>query len=453
MAQITEFPVPTPGSRPAAIVAGPNDDLWFVESASQSHTVAEITTSGTITEYNILSAYPTDSPDTITLGPDGNIWLIENYHGVYPSMIAKVSPAGVLLAEYQLAHHANGITTGPDGNLWFTEGVEGELVGHGWVAAMDTSGNIVYEIPVGQFRGQFAGGITVGSDHKLWFTEFPSDAESDYLSIGNIDPSGGVPVLTEYPTPLHVNSLSIAAGSDGNLWFPEDTGVADRVGRITLAGEVTSFAPFVTIGLYTIAPGPDGNLWLTARGSSDIYAVTTAGQPAEQIPTGGDPSGIVTGPDGKIWFTETVGNKVGRLDSLDQPSVQQHHPSRGDSAPTGLKARPTWNTGTPPSWVDLARGGAASSVYASALPVNGSAAQAGVYPRNVEAEATLADISVIDRVMTGYTSALVNNGALAGRMAGQGPGWPSVHEVDPLLLAFGDRPVSWEGSENGPSAA
>jgi len=30
-AQITEFPLPSPGSGPAGIAAGPDDNLWFTE--------------------------------------------------------------------------------------------------------------------------------------------------------------------------------------------------------------------------------------------------------------------------------------------------------------------------------------------------------------------------------------------------------------------------------------
>lgn len=47
---ITEFPVPTNGSEPFGIAAGPGGNLWFVEVFG---TVGRITTSGAVTEFPV----------------------------------------------------------------------------------------------------------------------------------------------------------------------------------------------------------------------------------------------------------------------------------------------------------------------------------------------------------------------------------------------------------------
>src|SRR5262245_12555310 len=53
----------------------------------------------------------------------------------------------------------------------------------------------------------------------------------------------------------------ITAGADGNLWFTD----GEKVGRITVAGQITEFPPVGLFGfdLVGITSGPDGNLWVT----------------------------------------------------------------------------------------------------------------------------------------------------------------------------------------------
>ena len=71
---ITEFVIPTAGSQPTDIVAGPDGNLWFTETlANQIGTINP--TTHTITEF----ATPTSNsaPNTITVGADGNLWFTE----------------------------------------------------------------------------------------------------------------------------------------------------------------------------------------------------------------------------------------------------------------------------------------------------------------------------------------------------------------------------------------
>src|SRR5207245_11434516 len=69
---------------------------------------------------------PLSGPDSITVGPDGNLWFTEDSG----NKIGRITPAGVI-TEFPLPPNLNcppnginsplGITAGPDGNLWFTE--------------------------------------------------------------------------------------------------------------------------------------------------------------------------------------------------------------------------------------------------------------------------------------------------------------------------------------------
>ena len=70
---ITEFSVPTAGSFPSGITAGPDGNLWFAESAGNK--IGRITPTGAVTEFSL----PASSGLTgITAGPDGNLWFTES---------------------------------------------------------------------------------------------------------------------------------------------------------------------------------------------------------------------------------------------------------------------------------------------------------------------------------------------------------------------------------------
>ncbi len=71
--ELTEFPIPTPGSAPWGIVAGLDGNLYFTERAGNK--IGRITISGEITEFPVPT--PGSKPQGIALGPDGAIWFTE----------------------------------------------------------------------------------------------------------------------------------------------------------------------------------------------------------------------------------------------------------------------------------------------------------------------------------------------------------------------------------------
>src|SRR5216683_2733732 len=77
---IAEYPLPTAGSSPWGIAAGPDGNLWFTERAANGvDKVVKVTTSGVFTEYPIPTAY--SSPFRIAAGPDDNLWFTEQNAG------------------------------------------------------------------------------------------------------------------------------------------------------------------------------------------------------------------------------------------------------------------------------------------------------------------------------------------------------------------------------------
>ena len=68
-AGFNEFALPTAGSGPFGITAGPDGNLWFAEFNSAK--IARITPTGTVTEFAVPTA--SSKPAWLTAGPDGNL--------------------------------------------------------------------------------------------------------------------------------------------------------------------------------------------------------------------------------------------------------------------------------------------------------------------------------------------------------------------------------------------
>jgi sugar lactone lactonase YvrE len=149
------FSIPTPGSRPLSITAGPDGNLWFTEWLGNK--IGRITPAGVITEFPVptLNARPRD----ITTGPDGNLWFTETN----ASRIGRVTPNGVV-SEFPVPARGTEIAVGPDGNLWFTESSANKI-------ARITPAGVVTEFSIPTPDSQ-PFGITTGSDGNIWFTEF-----------------------------------------------------------------------------------------------------------------------------------------------------------------------------------------------------------------------------------------------------------------------------------------
>ena len=281
--EITEFAIPTPGSQPTGIAAGPDGNLWFTQDGA----IGRITPNGMVTEY------PVNSPTDVAAGPDGNLWFT-NIHGT----IGRITPAGTI-ASYSIPtanSDPGGIARGTDGNLWFTE-FEGDKIGR-----ITPTGTITeYPLPAGNTEPD---DITAAEDGTLWFTQAGAH------KIGRITPAGDV---IEYPLASDSEADGIAAGPDGNVWFTDDSN--QEIGRITPQGQVTEYPlPTGDRAPGAIAAGPDGDLWFT-EADNNIGRITPNGQITEYpLPSAGSgPNGIAAGPDGNVWFAEEDGNRIGQI--------------------------------------------------------------------------------------------------------------------------------------------
>jgi virginiamycin B lyase len=119
----TPIHFPRPGAQLGAITAGPDGAVWVVEDwqASGLGFIARIAT-GSFTEFRV----PTGT-DCGLVSAGGALWFNQRE----ANRIARMTTAGVL-TEYALPSDGSypvGIALGPDGRIWFAE-YGGGRIGH-----------------------------------------------------------------------------------------------------------------------------------------------------------------------------------------------------------------------------------------------------------------------------------------------------------------------------------
>ena len=227
-----------PGVIAGYITVGADKKFYFSDGSDAL--IGTMTTSGVTGSFSIPSG---DAPSGLTLGPDHNVWFVEEFH------VGKVTKTGVI-TEFALPTvriGAGAITTGPDGNLWFTEHVPGKI------GTVTTTGQVTeYQIPGSPPCSP--NGIVAGPDRNLWFR--------CGTNIGRITTAGTITIV---PTNTSGNNTveNMAVGPDGKPWFTDDSTGIHEIDPSTLT--ITDFIPPNTgYNNYTLVTGPDGNVWVGA---------------------------------------------------------------------------------------------------------------------------------------------------------------------------------------------
>jgi streptogramin lyase len=117
--QFTEFNLPTPDVQPAGIALGPDGNFWFTESQLNGNArIGRITPSGIVTEYPITTAQSTAV--AIVAGPDGALWF--SWSTSTAGKIGRISTTGTLTQfDLPAGMTAEALVFGADGALWFTD--------------------------------------------------------------------------------------------------------------------------------------------------------------------------------------------------------------------------------------------------------------------------------------------------------------------------------------------
>jgi streptogramin lyase len=307
----------TANALPTSIVRASDGNFWFTEFGNNA--LGRITPSGLVTEFSLASLGTNTGPlDLVSDTANGFIYFTMNNTG----RIARINPmAGsdmaILASESQSAvvpsgagAGVGGITVGPDGNLWFTETNVDKI------AKINPTLTTVNEFSTGIMAGSAPSNIVTGPDGALWFTETNNGATG---AIGRITTAGTVTNEFLLPgTGANNDPEDITVGPDDNLWFTEAG--TSRIGRITTAGVISTFALPAGSNPQGITSGPFGHLYFAETGRDLIGSITTSGVITElgRLPSGSQPTDVTAGGNNALWFTEAGnnGNTIGRFFGL-----------------------------------------------------------------------------------------------------------------------------------------
>jgi streptogramin lyase len=270
-------------------------------------------------------------PQTIIVGPDGNLWMTQFNANRIGRVIASGTNIGTMI-EYTIPtgdSRPYGIANGPDGNIWFTE-AKGNRIGR-----ITVNGVFLPPFTIPTPTNSNPAGIAAGPDGRMWFTEM------NFSAIGAVTTNG---VFSQYKgiagngAVIATNSLlyNITAGPDGNMWFVQ--GSRAKIGRIIATpnsqlgpvGKVNEFILPITncVPFDLIASPNDNSIYFTEYASkkigrlsiADAVPGTTNGITQFQLPSGA-PLPSVNGPygitidntNGIVWFSEYNSNSIGAL--------------------------------------------------------------------------------------------------------------------------------------------
>jgi virginiamycin B lyase len=117
--QFTEVNLPTASAQPSGIVRGPDGNFWFTESQDGGNArIGRITPAGVVTEYPITTA--ASSAVAIVAGSDGALWF--SWSTSTAGKIGRITTSGTMTQfDLPAGASADALTFGADGALWFSD--------------------------------------------------------------------------------------------------------------------------------------------------------------------------------------------------------------------------------------------------------------------------------------------------------------------------------------------
>lgn len=288
--QVSEYELGA-GTRPTALVTGPDGNLWFagIRNVSGGFTdvLGKVTPQGQVSEFELGTHSANLGLSDIAAGPDGNLWFTEGGR----AKVGRITTAGQV-TEFDLpagAGSATAIAAGSDGNLWFTES------GVSRIGRITPSGEVT-EFPLGGAREFWGGGIAAGPDGALWVTLPGAGA---IARIGTDGSELDFPLPEEAPAGY---PSDIVAGPDGALWFGKSRGAT--LGRIATSGEITQLTLPRGPTIAALASGPFGDLWYGIGNGRIGWVIpgVTQGMTACINSCAAPVTDLTEGPEGKLWF-------------------------------------------------------------------------------------------------------------------------------------------------------
>ena len=250
-----------------SIVEGPDGNVWFDETGFSGDpggsSVGRITPQGKVTLFPLcpqVNCGISEGGQTITAGPDGNLWVANEGQGA----AVRVTPKGVMTS-FPVPGGLNEIAAGPDGNVWFNNATTklGRITPTGVVTTFQTN------------MCQVNSPVT-GPDGLLWVMD-PVCNQMEAFKIVN-----GQPKLVAQFSTAGSDFAGTVRGKDA-VYFGE-TGPLG-IGRATTKGIVYYNVPGEDAA--NLAAAPDGNIWFSEFGSVSFGYITP--------PPSGTVSGTIIG--------------------------------------------------------------------------------------------------------------------------------------------------------------
>jgi streptogramin lyase len=344
-------------------------NVWATEVTVSDYSTLNIST-GKLTTYGWNSELGDGSPEGITLGADGQLWMS------VASGLEPTTTAGKLGTEVPNAYlsTSSGSIPGPvitdaNGNLWWIQRTYSEYDAQ--IESFSLSTHLPSEYDVQGESEVDAGRNSHGSlaldtqNNQIYFTQ---DIFSGPAEIGVINPTtGSVATLAALPSGSTPAGITYNAMNGGYLWFTDEG--LNKIGYINPGGNVAyiNTRPAGDTNPDDIVADSSGNLWVSWYGSGtvDRFTPTGAGSWLSKPITLGsgtssNPTGLTIGPDGNLWVVET-----GQVQVIN-PSTQTIIESIPLSGNGSIMSRPednrVWVT-TSNSIVSIATGTYATTVY------------------------------------------------------------------------------------------
>jgi virginiamycin B lyase len=300
----SEFSIPTANSRPMGLTLNPNtgSEIWFTENAASK--IGVLTSAGVVGTPEPLTPSKNAGPNGMATGPNNLVWFAETNVGKIGQVTISTPP---IVTEFLLTPGARptSITLGSDGNMW--------VVDPATSAVWKVSQKGVVGAPCLLPSGADPTSIVTGSDGALWFTEAGID-KIGRLPVTNTAACGTVSQF-KVPTTHNAGLATIVSAADGALWFTERN--AKKLGRMLVTGHVTnqySLSPATSpTGL---VQGIDNNFYFSDTSSNQIGQFITTTQKVKlfKIPTANaQPGAMILGLDNEVYFVEPGADKLGQF--------------------------------------------------------------------------------------------------------------------------------------------
>jgi len=355
----------TNGFNPSGVTFGADGDLYGTTESGGAYgkgTLFRLSADGAMTTLhsfgkwsgNGIPAEPIYPGNTLTLGPDGNLYGTASggggggLGGGGNGTIFRVSTNGTLTTLYafgSLFSTTNGystnfdgaypgpLTLGADGNFYGTT-QQGGSAGSGTVFRMTTNGalNALYSFSAAVTNGDTGTnsdgigpfGLVPGTDGNFYGTTYKGGANG-FGTVFKISTNGTITTLASFAISNGITPSALTLGPDGNFYGTAAYGGDFHDGsifRVSANGILTTLYSFTNYNWASLSSGlvvgPDGQLYGTRNGGTAnlgmAFKIDTNGVftmvASFASPHGLNPyNGLQLGPDGNLYGTTSFGGE------------------------------------------------------------------------------------------------------------------------------------------------